>query len=205
MRFHAAEFVRGVRELCDRFGVLLILDEIATGFGRTGTMFACEQAGIAPDILCLGKALTGGYMTLAATLTNARVRDGIAAGEMPVLMHGPTFMANPLACAVACASIDLLYDSLWQQRVAAIARQLSEELAPCRGLDAVADVRVKGAIGVVEMREPIDVPRVQAQLVAQGVWLRPFGRLLYTMPPYVITPGELGQVTHAMREVAAAC
>ncbi|MDQ6950240.1 MAG: adenosylmethionine--8-amino-7-oxononanoate transaminase [Mariprofundales bacterium] len=205
MRFHAPEFVRGVRGLCDDYGVLLILDEIATGFGRTGTMFACEQAGIAPDILCLGKALTGGYMTLAATLTNAKVRDGIAAGETPVLMHGPTFMANPLACAVACASIDLLCASSWQQRVAAIEAQLRQELAPCRKLAAVADVRVKGAIGVIEMRSAIDVAKVQSHLIAQGVWLRPFGKLLYTMPPYVITPDELGQVTCAMCEVAACC
>ncbi|MDX8408980.1 MAG: adenosylmethionine--8-amino-7-oxononanoate transaminase [Mariprofundales bacterium] len=205
MRFHAPEFVRGVRGLCDDYGVLLILDEIATGFGRTGTMFACEQAGVAPDILCLGKALTGGYMTLAATLTNAKVRDGIAAGEVPVLMHGPTFMANPLACAVACASIDLLCASPWQQRLAAIEAQLCQELAPCRKLAAVADVRVKGAIGVIEMTRSIDIAKVQEHLVAQGVWLRPFGKLLYTMPPYVITADELGQVTRAMCEVVAAC
>jgi len=203
MRFHAPQFVREVRELCDHYGVLLILDEIATGFGRTGTMFACEQAGIAPDILCVGKALTGGYLTLAATLTNRRVCEGIACGSQPVLMHGPTFMANPLACAVACASIDLLLASPWQQRVAAIEAQLQNELACCQQCDAVAAVRVKGAIGVVEMHHPLDVSAIQAQLVARGVWLRPFGKLLYTMPPYTISSAELTQVTSAMVAVVS--
>lgn len=203
MRIYAPEFLHRVRQLCDELDVLLIADEIATGFGRTGRLFACEHAAIEPDILCLGKALTGGYMSFAATLVNRSVRDGIHADGSGVLMHGPTFMANPLACAVANASIDLLLSTPWQQRVQAIEAQLMAQLMPCNDLGAVADVRVLGAIGVVEMHQPLDMQRVTEFLVARGVWLRPFGKLLYTMPPYTITPDALSQVTSAMCAVAA--
>jgi adenosylmethionine-8-amino-7-oxononanoate aminotransferase len=203
MRFYSPDYVRRARELCDRYNILLILDEIATGFGRTGKLFACEYAGISPDILCVGKALTGGFMSLAATLTTDHISETFAQGEAGVFMHGPTFMGNPLACAVALENLTLLESYNWVARISALEAQLKEELAPCRDLPAVKAVRVLGAIGVLELHQPVDMAVVQPQLVAQGVWLRPFGRLIYTMPPYITEPDQLGQITGAMYAIAA--
>ncbi|GAB4293932.1 MAG: adenosylmethionine--8-amino-7-oxononanoate transaminase [Methylophaga sp.] len=200
MRMYCPEYLRQVRALCDEYELLLIFDEIATGFGRTGTLFAYEQADVVPDILCLGKALTGGYMTLAATLCNQRVAGGIAADGSGVLMHGPTFMANPLACRVAAESIDLLLESDWQTSVGRIERQLRQDLLPCQAHDLVKQVRIKGAIGVVELKQPLDncMDWLPEFIVDQGVWIRPFRNLIYIMPPYVINSEDLRLLTSAM-------
>lgn len=201
MNFYSPHFLQRLRELCDEHEVLLIADEIATNFGRTGELFGCNHAGISPDIMCLGKALTGGYMTMAATVCTQQVGEVACSGEAGVLMHGPTFMANPLACAVAGASIDLLIHSPWQDRIRKIESQLKAELAECQNWQQVADVRTLGAIGVIELKQPIDLKTYQARFVDEGVWIRPFGRLVYVMPPFIIQPEQLSTLLTGMKNV----
>ncbi|GGT54244.1 MULTISPECIES: adenosylmethionine--8-amino-7-oxononanoate transaminase [Streptomyces] len=198
MRFHSPAYLRVLREACDAHDVLLVFDEIATGFGRTGKLFAAEHTGISPDVMCVGKALTGGYLTMAATLCTSRVAEGISRGEVPVLAHGPTFMGNPLASAVACASIDLLLGQDWEKEVERIGGGLRDGLAPAAELPGVRDVRVLGAIGVVQLDHEVDMETATRAAVREGVWLRPFRDLVYTMPPYVTGDEDVARICRAV-------
>ncbi len=201
MRFYSPDYLIQVRKLCNQYDVLLILDEIATGFGRTGKLFACEHAEIEPDILCLGKALTGGYMTLAATLTTHNIAQTISNGEPGLFMHGPTFMANPLACSAGLASLKLLLNSPWKNRINLIEQQLSIGLKQCNSYPQVKDVRILGAIGVVELHRPVNMSLIQPQFVEAGVWVRPFNNLVYLMPPYIIDKKDLNTLTSAVAAI----
>jgi adenosylmethionine-8-amino-7-oxononanoate aminotransferase len=201
MRIYSADYLSKARKLCDKYKVLLITDEVATGFGRTGKMFACEHAAITPDIMCVGKALTGGYMSMAATLTTLNVAQAIDRGDPGVFMHGPTFMANPLACAVSLASISLLEDSEWQGRVKNIEQILETQLSHCIDFSQVKDVRILGAIGAIELHEPVDMKSISEKFVNAGVWVRPFGKLVYLMPPYIINDSDLTTLCKAVCEI----
>ncbi|SDG73819.1 adenosylmethionine-8-amino-7-oxononanoate aminotransferase apoenzyme [Vibrio xiamenensis] len=198
MRIYHPEYLRQVRKLCDRYNVLLIVDEIATGFGRTGKLFACEHANIQPDIMCVGKALTGGYMTLAATLTTKHVADTVCSGEAGCFMHGPTFMANPLACAVANQSLALLQTNQWQQQTRQIETWFAQLLPKLNQYEEVKDTRWLGAIGVIELHKPVDIALIQQHFVAQGVWIRPFGKLIYMMPPFISNRKHITQLVNAI-------
>jgi len=204
MRFHDPRYLADLRAICDRHDVLLIFDEIATGFGRTGELFAADHAGVSPDIMCVGKALTGGYITLAATLCSAAIAETISNGEAGALMHGPTYMANALACAVGVASVELLLGQDWRARVSEIGEGLSAGLEPARSLPGVADVRVCGAIGVIETHQPVDMRVATSVALDHGVWLRPFRTLIYAMPPYICSSAEIAQITSGMVAVARA-
>ena len=201
MWFYSADYLVQAKKLCEKYNVLLILDEIATGFGRTGKLFAYEHANIVPDIMCVGKALTGGYLTLAATLTTNEISDVIDSGEPDVFMHGPTFMANPLACTAALTSIEILLDSNWQQNIKNIEAQLKQELDTCKNFINVCDVRVIGAIGVVEMKQAVDMKTITESFVNEGVWIRPFGKLVYIMPPFTISKNDLTILINSMVKV----